>query len=241
MPAHPGREFEMTNQSQVLLVVALTSITGLMSQADEPAPIDPAKWNAEIAAFAVRDAKTPPPKGVLLFVGSSTIRMWDLKTSWPGEEILNNGFGGSTLPDAIHHFEKLVAAYQPRAVVLYSGDNDLSRGRSVNQVLEDFKTFAALSRKAHPEVPVVILAIKPSLKRWSLWPEMREVNQAIEAHCAGDSGLVYADVATPLLGPDGSRPDESWFKADGLHLSPKGYARWTTVVGEALREAGMLD
>lgn len=230
----------MTIRSQVFLL-ALSSITGPISQAEEPAPIDPAKWSTEIAAFAVRDATTPPPEGALLFVGSSTIRMWDLEASWPGEELLNNGFGGSTLPDAIHHFEKLVAAYQPRAVILYSGDNDLSRGRSVDQVSEDFKTFATLSRKAHPGVPVVILAIKPSLERWSLWPEMREVNQAIKAYCTGDPGLIYVDVATPLLGPDGSMPDARWFKADGLHLSPQGYAQWTTVVGEALRQAGMLD
>jgi len=230
----------MTMQRFQAILPALVSFTGLISQADEPPPIDPSKWDAEIAAFAERDAKTPPPKGGLLFVGSSTIRMWKLETSWPGEEVLNNGFGGSTLPDAIHHFEALVATYEPRAVILYSGDNDLSRGRSVSQIIEDFKTFATLSQKTHPGVPVVILAIKPSIKRWLLWSEMKQVNEAVKALCEKMPGLFYADVATPMLGPDGGMPSANWFKEDGLHLSPEGYAEWTKVISGVLREAGAL-
>ena len=223
----------------ILLAVSLLACATL--PAADPAPIDPGKWDAEIAAFAKRDAKTPAPGGALLFVGSSTIRMWDLGASWPGEKLLNNGFGGSTLPDAIHHFDPLVAAYRPRAVIVYSGDNDMSRGRTVAQVTEDFKTFAALSQKAHPGVPVLILAIKPSVKRWNLWPEMAKANEAIAAHCAATPGLYYVDIAAPMLGEGGTMPAASWFKADGLHLSPEGYARWTTIVGEALRKAGVLE
>lgn len=228
-------------QPALALSLSLSLGTATLLRADEPAPLDPAKWDADIAAFAKRDAATPAPEGALLFVGSSTIRMWDLPASWPGEKLLNNGFGGSTLPDAIHHFDRLVAAYRPRAVILYSGDNDISRGHTSARVAEDFKTFAALSQKAHPGVPVLILAVKPSVKRWQLWPAMREVNEAIQAHCAGTPGLFFVDVATPMLGPGGAMPAASWFKADGLHLSPEGYAQWTAIVSKALREAGVRD
>lgn len=224
-----------------LLCLALAALACSPSRADEPTPIDPSKWDADIAAFAKRDAKTPAPAGALLFVGSSTIRLWDLPASWPGEKLLNNGFGGSTLPDAIHHFDKLVGAYHPRAVIVYSGDNDMGRGRSVSQVTEDFKTFAALSQKAHPGVPVLILAIKPSVKRWNLWPEMAKANEAVAAHCAATPGLFFVDVATPMIGPDGAKPAETWFKADGLHLSPEGYAKWTAIVNAALKKARAVD
>jgi lysophospholipase L1-like esterase len=125
-------------------------------------------------------------------------------------------------------------------VILYSGDNDLSRGRSVSQVTEDFKTFATLSQKTHSGVPVVILAIKPSIKRWLLWSEMKQVNEAVKALCEKMPGLFYADVATPMLGPDSGMPSANWFKEDGLHLSPEGYAEWTKVISGVLREAGAL-
>jgi hypothetical protein len=45
--------------------------------------------------------------------------------------------------------------------------------------------------------------------------------------------LGYIDVATPMLGPDG-RPRAELFKADGQHLSAKGYALWTEVVKGSL-------
>jgi lysophospholipase L1-like esterase len=89
-------------------------------------------------------------------------------------------------------------------------------------------------------VPVVILAIKPSVSRWHLWPAMREVNAAIREHCETTPGLFFADVATPLLGPDESTPAASWFESDGLHLSPTGYDVWTRIVSETLREAGAM-
>jgi lysophospholipase L1-like esterase len=43
-----------------------------------------------------------------------------------------------------------------------------------------------------------------------------------------------------MLGPDGGMPSANWFKEDGLHLSPEGYAEWTNVISGVLREAGVL-
>lgn len=223
-----------------LVLLALAILAGVPAQLLAKAPPEPPKWDAAIAAFAARDANNPSPDGALLFVGSSSIRMWDLAASWPGEKLINNGFGGSSLPDAIHHFDRLVAVHRPRAVILYSGDNDLSQRRSVGQVTQDYLTFAARTQQVHPGVPVIILAIKPSVSRWQLWPAMREVNAALRAHCEVTPGLYFADVATPLLGPDGSKPAATWFESDGLHLSQTGYAAWTRIVSEVLRDAGVM-
>lgn len=222
----------------ILVLLTLAACVCLPAPAQGPA--NSTKWDSAIAAFAARDAQNPSPAGALLFVGSSSIRMWNLTASWPGEKLINNGFGGSTLPDAIHHFDRLVAVHQPRAVILYSGDNDISQGRSVGQVTQDYLTFAARTQQVHPGVPVVIVAIKPSVSRWQLWPAMREVNAAVQAHCAATPGLYYADVATPMLGPDGSIPAASWFEADGLHLSAEGYTAWTRIISAVLREAGVM-
>ena len=221
-------------------LVFLTLAVFVCLPAPAQSPADPTKWDADIAAFAARDANNPSSDGALLFVGSSSIRMWDLAASWPGEKLINNGFGGSTLPDAIHHFDRLVAVHQPRAVILYSGDNDISQGRSVEQVTQDFIAFVARTQQVHPGVPVVIVAIKPSVSRWQLWPAMREVNDAIHEYCEATPGLFFADVATPMLGPDGSKPAATWFKSDGLHLSEEGYTAWTGIVSETLRGAGVL-
>ena len=201
---------------------------------------EPSRWEKDMGAFREREAESPSPEGAVLFVGSSTVRLWDLKASWPNETMVNNGFGGSTLADAIRHFDTLIEPYHPGAVVIYSGDNDMSKGRGIKGTTADFKTLAERVQKIHPGSPVLILAIKPSAKRWNLWPEMKQVNEAVAAFCASGNGLHFVDIATPMLGEGDAMPDPSWFRDDGLHLSEKGYAEWTRIVGGVLREAGAL-
>src|SRR5690606_26138386 len=149
-----------------------------------------------------------------------------------------HGFGGSNLSDTVHFFDRIVAPYQPRAVIVYAGDNDVAKKRTADEVADDFQTLAGLVGKKLAGVPLVYIAIKPSIKRWSLWPEMRRAIEAIAALCASAERLHFADIAAPMLeaGETGP-PAKEWFKEDGLHLSPSGYARWTAVVDEALRKA----
>ena len=40
------------------------------------APHDYARWEKEVAAYEEADKANPPPKNAVLFVGSSTIRLW---------------------------------------------------------------------------------------------------------------------------------------------------------------------
>jgi lysophospholipase L1-like esterase len=44
-----------------------------------------------------------------------------------------------------------------------------------------------------------------------------------------------------MLPDNGEAPGAEWFKKDGLHLSPEGYATWTAVVNETLKRAGVFQ
>ena len=83
------------------------------------------RWEKDIAAFEAADQVTPPPKGEILFVGSSTIRLWDLKASFPDLKTINRGFGGSEMQDTTRYVDRIVVPYSPRIVVVYAGDNDI--------------------------------------------------------------------------------------------------------------------
>jgi hypothetical protein len=64
-----------------------------------------------------------------VFYGSSSIRMWKtLDHDFPEKQVLNIGFGGSTLAACGWFFERLVVPTQPRSIVFYAGDNDLATG-----------------------------------------------------------------------------------------------------------------
>jgi len=172
-----------------------------------------------------------------LFAGSSSIRLWDVQASWPDRPVLNRGFGGSTIADSIHFFDRIVTPYQPRAIVLYAGDNDVAKGLSADQVRADYRRFISLAEERLPGTPVIYIAIKPSLKRWHLWPTMRDANDRIANFCREQDHLHFADIAEPMLQTAPGRPAPEFFAGDGLHLSPRGYALWETVLQPVLEEA----
>jgi lysophospholipase L1-like esterase len=175
------------------------------------------------------DAQQPPPKDALLFIGSSSIRMWDLGKSFPDLGAINRGFGGSHTEDSTFYTHRIVWPYRPRTIVLYAGDNDIAFGKTPQVVVGHFNAFVARVREKLPDVRIVYIPIKPSIARWNLWPKMNEANMAIKAVIDKDAKLAYADCATPMLGDDG-KPREELFVKDGLHLSEKGYEVWTQVV-----------
>lgn len=195
-----------------------------------PAPTTrPNRWEGHIRRFEARDRKSPPPKGAILFLGSSSIVHWDTKRCFPSHGTINRGFGGSQIADSLRFSERILIPYQPRIVVFYAGDNDIAAGKTPRQVLADYKALVAKARVKHPRVTFVFVAIKPSLRRWTLWPKMKQANEMVERFSRPDPRLLYLDVAGPMLGPDGA-PRKELFVRDGLHLSPKGYELWTSLL-----------
>src|SRR5207245_85827 len=114
-------------------------------------PHDFAKWEPEIAAFEQSDRANPPPQNAVLFIGSSTIRLWkSLPQDFPQQHVINRGFGGSEIADSTHFAERIIFPYQPRMVFLRAGGNDIHAGKSPEQVFSDFKEFAV---KIHSKLP----------------------------------------------------------------------------------------
>ncbi len=194
-----------------------------------------ARWEKDIAAFAKSDHENPPPKNGIVFVGSSSIRLWDLKKSFPAMSVINRGFGGSHLADVVHFVRTLVIKHQPRLVVLYAGENDIAAGAKPAQVAGDFREFVRIVHKELPETEIIYLSIKPSVARWKIVEELRTANRLIEEECKKDRLLRFLDVATPLLGDDG-KPRRELFADDGLHLNEKGYAVWASILKSLLEK-----
>jgi lysophospholipase L1-like esterase len=199
----------------------------LLATARDNRENDHARGNGEIAFFQAGDQAQPPPAGAVLFIGSSSIRMWtSLATDFPGVRTINRGFGGSEVDDATFFADRIVAPYHPRAIVMYAGDNDLQDGDSPAHVRDDFAAFVRKARSLDPAVPIAFIAIKPSVARAVLLPKIREANALVKAYAATQKDVAYLDVFTPMLGKDG-RPQPSWFIEDGLHMNRSGYELWT--------------
>jgi lysophospholipase L1-like esterase len=199
----------------------------------------PDKWEQDIAAFEALDAKSPPPKNAILFVGSSSIRLWDLKESFPDRRTINRGFGGSELADSVRYAKRLILPHQPRIVVLYAGDNDIANGKSPKQVFADFQEFVSVVHRALPKSKILYIAIKPSIKRWALIDKIREANRLIREHIAQQKNdkLVFLDIEKSMLSADG-KPRADLLQEDGLHLNAQGYRLWTRLLRPFMDHSG---
>lgn len=225
-----------------LLRIAFLAIGGLAVLAAQPIGAgerpDPTRWEEVIESFEAADESQPPPQNEILFVGSSSIRMWDLGKSFPNLKAINRGFGGSHIADSTHYAPRIIIPYRPRIIVLYAGDNDIARDLTPQQVSDDYRDFVSTIRAELPAAKIIYIAIKPSRKRWRLYPKMVEANRMIANQIKADRLAEYADIATPMLGEDG-HPDNRLFIADGLHLNDNGYALWTRVVHPFLMSAAV--
>ena len=192
-------------------------------------------WEPSIRSFEKADQEFPPSKNSILLTGSSSIRKWNLKESFPGKPMINRGFGGSELSDAILYFDRIVLPHRPRVIFLYAGDNDIERGKSAQQVVEDYKAYAQLIRQKIPGTKLGFIAIKPSIKRWHLWPEMALANRTIQSICETEENSYYIDIVSPMLNSEGFLHGD-FFAKDNLHLSEKGYQAWTRVLSRWLEE-----
>jgi lysophospholipase L1-like esterase len=193
-----------------------------------------ARWEKEVAAIEKRLKDDPPKAGAVFFAGSSSVRLWDLKKSFPGEPHVNVGFGGSVIADSAHFAPRLITPHRPKAVVLYAGDNDIAAGRTPEQVLADFKAFCAAVWEDVPGCRVLFVSIKPSVLRWKQFETQTKANALVRDFCKTDDRLRFVDIVPLMLGPDGM-PRPELFVKDGLHLSPAGYEVWTAAVKAALK------
>ena len=202
------------------------------------------RWESQIQKFEMHDQQQMPQKNGILFVGSSSIRLWDTENWFPNETIINRGFGGSVTSDVNHYFNRIVANYEPKVIVIYEGDNDIARGKSVQSVLKDFRYFYSQVAAKLPNTTVVFIPIKPSPKRWALWPKMKQFNDQVLQMAKRDHNLRYANIVSPMMKTKSDNKDRQptriyrreLFTADDLHMNSKGYQIWTRVLKQELKD-----
>lgn len=193
------------------------------------------KWEKDIAAFEASDKTNAPPTNAILFVGSSSIRLWKtLAKDFSAFPVINRGFGGSQMADTLEFADRIVLPYRPRQIVVYAGDNDLAAKKTPEQVADDFKAFVKKVHAVLPQTSIGYIAVKPSPSRWHLADKGRATNKLIADFAKTDARLAFLDIWTPMLGPD-AKPREDLFVKDKLHLNEAGYAVWTEVVRPFLK------
>jgi lysophospholipase L1-like esterase len=222
-PVHAEAEFQRGSLPQATVPVTAEKVAVL-----SPAS---ARWQSSLDTFARADHERQPASDGVLFVGSSTIRLWShLSQDFRHLPVLiNRGFGGSTMADCNALARELVIQYRPKQILVYAGDNDLAEGRLPADVLKSFASFVQKIRTALPDSTIAYISIKPSPARLSLLPKVRETNALISDYVQTMPNARYIDTFGPMLNADGTLRSEL-FKSDRLHLNEAGYQLWKSVI-----------
>ncbi len=209
------------------VVLSILALLAAVAVAARQAP----RFESEIRAFEAADRAKMPEPGMILFTGSSSIRLWKtLAEDFPGHRVLNRGFGGSHVADSARLADRIVTPYKPRAVVFFAGTNDLADGKSPETVAMDYRSFVELVRAKLPAVPIAYISISPAPSRWNNIANVRKTNALIRAYSESTPGLRYIDTYAAMTNAIGG-PRVELYGPDNLHLNPKGYALWRSIIG----------
>ena len=195
---------------------------------DDEENVEPSK-NPIAKKYQDGDEKSPPPKGGILFAGSSSIQKWtSLTNDFKPLQVLNRGVGGSVVADWVKFVPQLVNPYKPKVIVFYAGDNDIAAKKTPEQVTKDFVAFSTEVKKHNPDVKMFFISLKPSVKRELLWPKMVQTNTMVQQYCKSTTWIQFVDISAPML--NNGKPIPELFGPDKLHMNATGYAIWTRIM-----------
>lgn len=189
------------------------------------------RFQEQIDQITERYADVPRDGELVVFAGSSSIRMWnDLADYFPEHQVINAGFGGSQTFELLHYVDELIIGFKPKKVVIYEGENDIAAGKSVGQILVTMHDLVNTVKKALPDVEILLISAKPSISRWHLKDTYVHLNQHFEEYGEITENLEFVNIWDVMLDESGN-PKGDIFLEDELHMNKAGYDLWGEVIG----------
>ncbi|HTF21663.1 MAG TPA: GDSL-type esterase/lipase family protein, partial [Chryseolinea sp.] len=207
-----------------------------LSASGQTAVSGPERFRQEVTEILSRPL--PSKEGIVLFTGSSSIRIWnDISDYFSGYEIVNRGFGGSQTSDLLYYVDPLILSLNPSKIFIYEGDNDLAGGKDSKRILATTDSLLQRIRQQIPTtIPVYFISPKPSVARWKLKDAYLEHARNLKQWISTKENVIYVDGWSSLVDQDGNVFTDI-FKPDNLHLNKKGYDLWATGIKKFLPEA----
>jgi len=216
--------------------VIIISCSPVKKYQNRPEVLD---WENDIKAFEQLDKNVTYPSDALLFAGSSSIKLWStLERDMEPIPIIQRGYGGARLSDFAVYADRIIAPHQCKAILIFVA-NDITgdeKDKSPNEAAQLFRNILNTIRKTYPETPVFWIAITPTESRWKVWPEIEKANNLIQGICDKKENTYYIRTDFAFLNENG-QPRVEYFRPDKLHLNEDGYAVWTKIIRQSLKDA----
>ncbi len=192
--------------------------------------VDPFRYKDELNKLYNK----PVTQGKVVFYGSSTFVFWKNIHQDIVFPLENHGFGGSTVDEALFHYQKLVVDYNPSALVWYFGDNDVVSGYTVDEIEYLTQKTWSYIRSQLPNLPIVILATKVCPNRQPCIDKIVELNSRLK--CFADNTKNFYFVDTYDICMQNGNYDLSMFIGDQLHFSQLAYDKIAQKINPLIKE-----
>jgi lysophospholipase L1-like esterase len=205
------------------------------------------QFEQEVSLLESLDLEEKAGEKDLLFIGSSSIRLWDnIQVDMYPYSSVKRGYGGAHFYDLIHFSERLVKNHYPKAILIFvandiTGSNDfinLVGDISPNEVKKLFRYNYKSIRRIHKHIPIFLIETTPTPKRWKVWNKILQANKKLERFCKQETNLYFISTRDKFIGDDGLLI-QSLFLNDELHLNVDGYKLWSSVIKSKLIELGI--
>ncbi len=197
-----------------------------------------ADWEEDIRHFEALDASEVYEDDAILFIGSSSIRLWEsMADDMRPYSVIQRGYGGARYSDLAIYAERIIEPHDYRALVMFVA-NDISgeeRDQSPEAVGQFVRRILDVAKAHRPDPPVFIIEVTPTESRFIVWPEIRRVNAILREIALTTDNTYFVPTAEYYLDASGN-PRPELFVDDKLHLNADGYALWTKLIRRRLDE-----
>lgn len=190
------------------------------------------KWTKAIAGFSKKNQSEKHPDDSILFVGSSSIRLWkDIDADMQPYHAIQRGFGGSTWSDVAVFADQIIKPHTFRAVVFFVGNDIAGKkdDKAPEEVASLFEYVVNKVRAHNPKAAIFYIAVTPASSRFKVWPKIRAANTKVENYCKKADNVHFIATESSYLNANGKPRDELFLK-DRLHLNRDGYILWRATI-----------
>lgn len=181
----------------------------------------------------------PTSKSDIIFLGNSITNGGEWAELLGNPHAKNRGISGDTTQGVLDRLSTVTKG-KPSKIFLLIGTNDLSRGKSVDEVAKNVEKIVERVKRESPKTKLYVQSVFPVNPKFKMFSghmdrqkDIAVLNTKIKA-VAARHGVKYIDVYKSLVTPstDVMNPE---YTNDGLHLLGKGYLKWVEVLKPYLK------